>query len=88
MYSIELKPLFSAFQPKSFALTSIRSFLLFYLPLLAPNVEDDDNDFLPDSSDEQHLDLVVPFKKSVKQIFREVSMNVFVHVKHWDRLIS
>lgn len=75
-YSIELKPLFSAFQPRSFALTSLRSFLLFYLPLLAPKEEDDDNDFLPDSSDEHHLDLVVPFKKSVKQILREVSMKL------------
>ncbi|XP_071702632.1 uncharacterized protein [Rutidosis leptorrhynchoides] len=74
-YSIELKPLFSAFQPKSFALTSIRSFLLFYLPLVAPKEEeDDDNDFLPDSSDERHVDLVVPFKKSVKQILRETSV--------------
>lgn len=74
-YYIELKPLFSAFQPRSFALTSLRSFLLFYLPLLAPHVEDDDSDdFLPDSSDEHHVDLVVPFKKSVKQILRETSV--------------
>lgn len=73
-YSIELKPLWSAFQARSFALTSLRSFLLFYLPLLAPNVEDDDDDFLPGSSDEHHVDLVVPFKKSVKQILRETSV--------------
>ncbi|KAJ0578804.1 hypothetical protein HanIR_Chr05g0251931 [Helianthus annuus] len=73
-YYIELKPLFSAFQPKSFALTSLRSFLLFYLPILVPKVEDDDNDFLPDSSDDHHVDLVVPFKRSVKQILRETSM--------------
>ncbi|KAL8195524.1 hypothetical protein R6Q57_025927 [Mikania cordata] len=57
-YYIELNPLFSAFQPKSFALTSLRSFLLFYLPILVPKVEDDDNDFSPDSSDEHHIDLV------------------------------
>ncbi|KAI7737376.1 hypothetical protein M8C21_020323 [Ambrosia artemisiifolia] len=73
-YSIELKPLFSAFQPRSFALTSLRSFLLFYLPILVPKVEDDDDDFLPDSSDEHHVDLVVPLKKSVKQIIRETSV--------------
>ncbi|CAH1428765.1 unnamed protein product [Lactuca virosa] len=72
-YYIELKPLWSAFQARSLALTSLRSFLLFYLPLLAPNVEDDD-DFLPGSSDEHHVDLVVPFKKSVKQILRETSV--------------
>ncbi|KAK1406952.1 hypothetical protein QVD17_38562 [Tagetes erecta] len=73
-YYIELKPLFSAFQPKALALTSLRSFLLFYLPIVVPKVEDDDNDFLPDSSDEQHVDLVVPFKRSVKQILRETSV--------------
>ncbi|KAI7734416.1 hypothetical protein M8C21_004065 [Ambrosia artemisiifolia] len=72
-YYIEQKPLFSAFQPKSFALTTLRSFLLFYLPVLVPKVEDD-NDFLPDSSDEHHVDLIVPFKKSVKQILRETSV--------------
>ncbi|KAM0044240.1 hypothetical protein Hdeb2414_s0010g00350891 [Helianthus debilis subsp. tardiflorus] len=73
-YSIELKPLFSAFQPRSFALTSLRSFLLFYLPVLVPKVEDDDDDFLPDSSNEHHVDLVAPLKKSVKQILRETSV--------------
>lgn len=74
-YYIELKPLLSAFQARSFALTSLRSFLLFYLPLLAPKAEDDDDDdFLPGSSDEHHVDLVVPFKKSVKQILRETSV--------------
>lgn len=73
-YYIELKPLWSAFQARSFALTSLRSFLLFYLPLLAPKVEDDDDDFLPDSSGEHHVDLVVPFKRSVKQILRETSV--------------
>ncbi|KAJ9568175.1 hypothetical protein OSB04_004141 [Centaurea solstitialis] len=74
-YYIELKPLFSAFQPRSFVLTSLRSFLLFYLPLVVPNVEDDDSDdFLPNSSDEHRMDLVVPFKKSVKQILRETTV--------------
>ncbi|GKC56073.1 hypothetical protein Tco_1083671, partial [Tanacetum coccineum] len=68
-YSIELKPLFSAFQMKSLGLTIIRSFSLYYLPLLQPKVEDDDNDFLPD--DERPVDLIEPFKKSVKQILCE-----------------
>ncbi|XP_076922128.1 uncharacterized protein LOC143583802 [Bidens hawaiensis] len=72
-YFIELKPLFSAFQPRSFALTTLRSFLLFYLPILVPKVEDDDFS-LPDSSDDHHVDLVVPFKRSVKQILRETSV--------------
>lgn len=75
-YNIELKPLFSAFQWKFFALTSLRSFLLFYLPLLEPraNIEDDDDDFLEEITTEEGVDLVVPFKKSVKQIVREVSL--------------
>ncbi|XP_059666548.1 uncharacterized protein LOC132312268 [Cornus florida] len=75
-YYFELKPLFSAFGLKSFALTSLRSFLLFYLPLLEPrtNMDEDDDDFLQDTPDEHHTDLVVPFKKSVKQIFRETTV--------------
>lgn len=47
---------------------------MFYLPLLEPhtNMEDDDEDFLQETPEESHVDLVVPFKKSVKQIMREV----------------
>ncbi|KAI5674671.1 hypothetical protein M9H77_15035 [Catharanthus roseus] len=72
-YRIELKPIFSAFHWKNFAVTSLRSFLLFYLPLLEPHakMEEDDDDFLQDTPEEQQVDLVVPFKKSVKQILRE-----------------
>nr|XP_043627219.1 uncharacterized protein LOC122598796 [Erigeron canadensis] len=66
-YSVDMKPLFSAFQPRSFAMTTVRSFLLFYLPLMAPK-QDDDNDF-----DEHPVDWMVPFKNSVTQIFRETS---------------
>ncbi|XP_011087888.1 uncharacterized protein LOC105169226 [Sesamum indicum] len=75
-YDIQLKPLFSAFHWKTLALTSLRSFLLFYLPLLEPHarMEDDDDDFLQEIPEEKHLDLVDPFKKSVKQIVRETSV--------------
>ncbi|XVE50832.1 hypothetical protein DITRI_Ditri01bG0195400 [Diplodiscus trichospermus] len=76
-YNIELKPLFSAFELRPFALTTLRSFLMFYLPLLEPATkreEDDDDDFLQDTPEERHLDLVVPFKKSVKQIIRETTV--------------
>lgn len=53
-------------------MTSIRSFLMFYLPLLEPRAEmEDDDDFLEENQ-ERHVDLVVPLKKSVKQIMREV----------------
>ncbi|KAJ0981926.1 hypothetical protein J5N97_010181 [Dioscorea zingiberensis] len=74
-YPVELKPLFSAFGPKSLALTSVRSFLLFYLPLLEPHppVEEDDDD-LEDPPENKHVDLVTPFKKSVKQIARETTV--------------
>ncbi|MBA0550260.1 hypothetical protein Golob_021222 [Gossypium lobatum] len=75
-YKIELKPLFSAFELRPFALTTLRSFLLFYLPLLEPslNIEEDDEDFPQDSTEERHVDLVVPLKKSVKQIIRETTV--------------
>ncbi|XVE96651.1 hypothetical protein REPUB_Repub02eG0241100 [Reevesia pubescens] len=75
-YKIDLKPLFSAFELRPFAMTSLRSFLMFYLPLLEPamNTEEDDDDFLQDTPEEPHMDLVVPFKKSVKQIIRETTV--------------
>nr|XP_010938446.1 uncharacterized protein LOC105057511 [Elaeis guineensis] len=74
-YPIQLKPLFSAFGLKALGMTSLRSFLLFYLPLLEPRppVEDDD-DFLQDVPEERPTDLVTPFQNSVKQIIRETSV--------------
>lgn len=81
-YNIELKPLFSAFGWKSLAQTSLRSFLMCYLLLLEPrsNVEEDDDDFLQDAPEEHHVDLVAPFKKSVVQIIREVTLTNFCHL--------
>ncbi|KAF8409718.1 hypothetical protein HHK36_005797 [Tetracentron sinense] len=75
-YKIELKPLFSAFGLRSFAMTSLRSFLMFYLPLLEPrsNIEDDEDDFLLGAPEEHHVDLIVPLKKSLKQIVRETTV--------------
>ncbi|XP_047967010.1 uncharacterized protein LOC125211319 [Salvia hispanica] len=75
-YDIQLKPLFSAFHWKNFGLTSLRSFMLFYLPLLEPRPprEDDEEDFLVENPEEHHVDLVEPFKKSVIQIARETSV--------------
>lgn len=69
---MELKPLFSAFELRAFTLTSLRSFLMFYLPLLEPRVEMEDDENFQEEDQEHHVDLVVPFKKSVKQIMREV----------------
>ena len=82
-YKVELKPLSSAFEFRALAMTFLRSFLMFYLPLLEPcaNLEDDDDDdFLQDAHEEQHVAYVVPFKKSVKQIIREVSCFDFPHL--------
>ncbi|KAG6727404.1 hypothetical protein I3842_02G127200 [Carya illinoinensis] len=52
------------------------SFLMFYLPLLEPHstTEDDDDEFLQDTREESHVDLVIPFKKSMKQIIRETTV--------------
>ncbi|KAG5062353.1 hypothetical protein GmHk_02G003581 [Glycine max] len=73
-YNVELKPLFSAFELRAFALTSLRSFLMFYLPLLEPRVEMEDDENFQEEDQEHHVDLVVPFKKSVKQIMRETTV--------------
>ena len=74
VYHIELKPLFSAFHWKTFGLTTLRSFLMYYLPLLEPHtaVEDDDEDFLAEHPEKKRLDLVTPSQKAIKQIIREV----------------
>ena len=74
VYNVELKSLFYAFHLRTFTLTALRSLLIFYLPLLEPRaaLEDDDEDFLADKSEEKPVDLVTPFHKSVKQTVREV----------------
>uniref|UniRef100_A0A2P2J6M4 Uncharacterized protein MANES_03G140000 n=1 Tax=Rhizophora mucronata TaxID=61149 RepID=A0A2P2J6M4_RHIMU len=75
-YHFEMKPLFSAFEWKQLAMTSLRSFLLYYLPLLEPSAitDEDDDDFLQDTQGELQVDMVVPFHKSVKQIVRETTV--------------
>ncbi|CAI8616263.1 unnamed protein product [Vicia faba] len=75
-HNFELKPLWSAFELKSFAMISFRSFLMFYLPLLEPhaNMEQDYDNFMQDKHDELHSKLIVPFKKSLLQIVREVTV--------------
>ncbi|KAL2944927.1 hypothetical protein RDABS01_033274 [Bienertia sinuspersici] len=74
VYNVELKSLLYAFHLKTFALTAMRSFLMYYLPLLEPRaaLEDDDEDFLSENSEKKPVDLVTPFRKSVKQTIREV----------------
>lgn len=76
-YPSELKPLFSAFGLKNFTITTLRSFLLYYLPLIQPKPhtgsDDEDDDLLHDTQ-EKTMDLVTPFYNSVKQIVRETSI--------------
>ncbi|CAM0949830.1 unnamed protein product [Alopecurus aequalis] len=76
-YHLELKPLSYAFGLKHFSLTTLRAFLLYYLPLLEPRPpsdDDDDDDFLQDDSERPPVDLVTPFHNSLKQIARETSV--------------
>ncbi|GAU16229.1 hypothetical protein TSUD_298620 [Trifolium subterraneum] len=74
-YNVQPKPLLSAFEWRTLAMTSVRSFLMHYLPLLEPRADMEDfDDFLEDEPPERHVDLVVPFNKSVKQIARETSV--------------
>ncbi|XP_017434668.2 uncharacterized protein LOC108341504 [Vigna angularis] len=74
-YKIELKPLFSALEWKSFSIITLRSFLMFYLPLMEHHakMEQDDVEFLRDKHDHDG-NLSVPFKKSLFQIIREVTV--------------
>ncbi|PRQ35186.1 hypothetical protein RchiOBHm_Chr5g0077271 [Rosa chinensis] len=76
-YTIELKPQFSAFELRALTLMTLRSFLMFYLPLLEPrrNLQEDDDDFLRDTEEEQHVDYVAPFKKSLKKIARDATVS-------------
>ncbi|KAH1032469.1 hypothetical protein J1N35_044643 [Gossypium stocksii] len=82
-YRVELKPLYSAFELRPFAMTTLRSFLMFYLPLLEPatNVEEDDEDFVQDTPKEQHVDLVVPFKKSLDTVHMPLSLLFLAYMK-------
>ncbi|KFK27144.1 hypothetical protein AALP_AA8G341000 [Arabis alpina] len=74
VYIIEPKPIFSAFEFRALAMTTVRSLLTFYLePKMAPE-DDDDEDFLNNAPEEGRKDLIVPLKKSAKQIARETTV--------------
>jgi len=74
-YKIELKPLYSALEWKSFSIITLRSFLMFYLPLMEPHakMEQDDAEFLQNKLGNDGK-LSVPFKNSLLQIIREVNL--------------
>lgn len=79
VYIVEQKALLSAFHWRNFALTSLRSLLYNYLPIVEShlkneNTEDDDGDFLDDSHVEKPVDLITPFKASIKHICRETTV--------------
>ncbi|KAL6842090.1 hypothetical protein ACP4OV_028069 [Aristida adscensionis] len=76
-YPSELKPLFSAFRLKNFTMTTLRSLLLHYLPLIQPKPptdSDDDEELLQDDHDKKPVDLITPLHDSVLQIVRETSI--------------
>ncbi|KAJ3675557.1 hypothetical protein LUZ60_004599 [Juncus effusus] len=73
-YNLEVKPIFSAFLPKNLAMTSLRSFLLFYLPLLEPKNLSEEEDEPLEPVQEAPVDLVTPFHNSIKQIIRETAV--------------
>ncbi|AED96658.1 unnamed protein product [Arabidopsis thaliana] len=75
-YNIQPKPVLSAFEFRALAMTTVRSLLMFYLPLLEPKTaSEDDDDFLNNAAEEnRHTDLIVPLKKSAKQIARETTV--------------
>ncbi|KAG0560515.1 hypothetical protein M758_10G181600 [Ceratodon purpureus] len=75
-YDIELKPLFSAFRPRAIGATSIRAVLVNYLPLLEAYLQPEDDEFEEDLDRPARppMDPVVPLKRSVTHILREVSV--------------
>lgn len=74
-YNIELKPLFSAFRPRAIGATTIRAVLVNYLPLIEAYLQPEDDEFEEDLDRPARppMDPVVPLKRSVTHIFREVS---------------
>ncbi|CAH9115717.1 unnamed protein product [Cuscuta europaea] len=85
VYLVEQKPLLSAFYWRSFALTSLRTFLLNYMALVescmkikqeddGDDEEEEDDDYLQDSLEEKPVDLITPFKTSVRHICRETTV--------------
>lgn len=88
-YNIQPKPVFSAFEFRSLAMTTVRSLLMFYLPLLPKTAPEDDEDFLNNGEEERRTDLIAPLKKSAKQIAREVSIyrslscHIIKHLKNF-----
>ncbi|KAL2609986.1 hypothetical protein R1flu_028559 [Riccia fluitans] len=75
-YNVELKPLFSAFRPRALAATTVRCCLVNFLPLLEAYIQPDDDDMEEDVDRPASMpvDPVVPMKRSVTHIVREVSI--------------
>ncbi|CAN8301811.1 unnamed protein product [Cochlearia groenlandica] len=74
-YNIQPKPIFSAFELRALTMTTLRSLMMCYLPLLEPKKpSEDDDDFLDNDAEKPRPDLIVPLKLSAKQIARETSV--------------
>ena len=75
-YDIGLKPLFSAFRPRAIGATTVRAVLVNYLPLLEAYMqpEDDESEEDRDRPARPSMDSVVPLKRSVAHILREVRL--------------
>ena len=73
-YDIELKPLFSAFRPRAIGATTVRAVLVNYLPLVEAYLQPEDDEFEEDLDRPARppMDPVVPLKRSVTHILREV----------------
>ncbi|CAM6123397.1 unnamed protein product [Calypogeia fissa] len=75
-YTVELKPLFSAFRPRNLAATTLRACLVNFLPLLENYIQPEEDD-LEDDVDRPAkvpVDAVVPLKRSAMHILREVAV--------------
>lgn len=85
-YNIELKPLFSACRPRALGATTIRAFLVNYLPLLEAYLQPEDDEFEEDIDRPARppMDPVLPLKRSVAHILREVYLLSVVGVSNCD----
>ncbi|GJN37743.1 hypothetical protein PR202_gb26729 [Eleusine coracana subsp. coracana] len=77
-YPSELKPLFSAFGLKNFSVLTLRSFLLYYLPLIQPQPhthddDEDDDDMLEDDQEEKPSSIVTTRRVLERIAIRHVS---------------
>ncbi|BBN20310.1 ribosomal RNA-processing protein 1 [Marchantia polymorpha subsp. ruderalis] len=75
IYNVELKPLFSAFKPRALGATTVRACLVNFFSLLEAYIQpEDDDDEDVDRPPKMPVDPIVPMKRSITHILREVSV--------------